>query len=60
VTGTYFVYVDCAPTPRQWEATIFPENGRFKPGKATLLLTAFGCEQGCDSTDVSRVVKLVA
>jgi hypothetical protein len=57
--GTYFTEVDCQGSGK-WTASVSPQNGRFKGGKAKLSGTAFSCDQfgSCDFESAQREIQL--
>jgi hypothetical protein len=60
LTGNFFVFVNCTAPSSSWNATVSADNGTFKPGKADVHASAFGCEITCDSSAAVATVTLVA
>lgn len=60
VTGNVTVPIDCTAPSVVWSQSIWPENGAFKAGSATAVVSATACEpeRHCVSASTSRAVKL--
>jgi hypothetical protein len=49
----------CGPTPTEWSAFVFGDNGRLGGGKATVTVVAGGCgELRCGDAEVTASVRL--
>jgi hypothetical protein len=58
-SGGFFDFGTCDGTPHTWSADIFPENGKFKGGKALTVSFAFSCGAfECGSGFAEQTVQL--
>lgn len=58
--GDIYAFTECSTTPTRWIATVdaFPRS--FRPGPATLSVTAFGCDEfTCAEDSAGRTVQIV-
>jgi hypothetical protein len=58
LSGSFFASVDCTAPSSRWSVNVSGDNGRFIAGKATLTLSANGCELTCDSAQLSTQIVL--
>jgi hypothetical protein len=59
LSGSFFTSIDCTAPSSRWSVNVSADNGRFIAGKATLTLSAYGCELTCDSAQLSKQVTLL-
>jgi hypothetical protein len=60
LSGNFYISVNCTAPSTLWTAQITADTGKFLPGKASLSVSAFGCELTCDFAEASRTVTLRA
>jgi hypothetical protein len=54
IQGSTDLRIPCPTTPTAWSATIFGDNGPFQKGRAEVIVTGSGCDQGGCATPVVR------
>jgi outer membrane protein assembly factor BamB len=60
LTGNFFAFVNCTAPSSGWNVTVSADNGTFKPGKAKVNASGFGCEVTCDSSAAAATVTFLA
>ncbi len=56
--GSFYTSLACDRALKDWSATVYPAFGELTPGSASVTLSAYGCEQTCDSASVTGGVVL--
>jgi HYR domain len=58
IAGSFSRHVNCSAPSVPWSVTVTGTNGHFGAGRASVSISAFGCELSCHSANASSDVRL--